>query len=84
VKKKQHDIMNNHSVFFVDRRKGRDRRQDADPCRNLPVDLYHRKRRKSTERRDTSRTLMDDYYAYIQKVLTQSPDYQENNTKDSL
>lgn len=84
MKKKQNDLINNHSVFFVDRRKGQDRRQDADPCRDLPVDLYHRKRRKSTERRDTSKTLMDDYYAYMQKVLAQVPEgLESNNSKDS-
>lgn len=51
---------------FVDRRKGRDRREDSDPCKDLPVDLYHRKRRKSTERRDCSRSLSEDYYAYME------------------
>ncbi len=33
------------------------------------MDLYHRKRRKSKERRDTGKSLTDDYYAYMQKVL---------------
>ncbi|ACR11207.1 conserved hypothetical protein [Teredinibacter turnerae T7901] len=36
----------------------------------MPLDLYHRKRRKSTERRDTSRSLSDDYYAYMQKLMS--------------
>lgn len=49
---------------FINRRKGRDRRDDNDPCRDLPVDLYHRKRRKSKDRR-ANRTLLEDYYAYI-------------------
>ncbi|HMW49288.1 MAG TPA: hypothetical protein PK011_07785 [Marinagarivorans sp.] len=57
------------SIIFVNRRKGRDRRQDADPCKEMPLDLFHRKRRKSKERRDTSRTLTDDYYASMQKTL---------------
>ncbi len=55
----------NKPTFFIDRRKGRDRRLDKDPCRNLPIDLYHRKRRKSTERRAGDRTLEQDYYAFL-------------------
>lgn len=51
--------------FFIDRRKGADRRLDRDPCKNLPLDLYHRKRRKSTERRNTERTLAEDYLAFV-------------------
>ncbi|ABD80572.1 hypothetical protein Sde_1310 [Saccharophagus degradans 2-40] len=59
-----------NKFIFVDRRKGDDRRLDADPCSSMPLDLYHRKRRKSREdRRDGSRTLSDDYYAYMQKVM---------------
>ena len=53
------------STVFVNRRQRRNRRVDPDPCEKLPVDLYHRKRRKSTERRDTKRTLEDDYHAYM-------------------
>lgn len=51
--------------FFIDRRKGADRRLDRDPCRNLPMDLYHRKRRKSAERRNQERSLADDYIAFL-------------------
>lgn len=54
----------NSEVVFIDRRKGRDRRLDADPCKNMPLDLYHRKRRKSKERRASDRSLSDDYFAY--------------------
>lgn len=55
---------------FVDRRKGRDRRLDEDPCSTMPLDLYHRKRRKSdNDRRDPSKTLSDDYYAYMKKIM---------------
>lgn len=54
----------NPEVVFIDRRKGRDRRLDADPCKNMPLDLYHRKRRKSKERRASHRSLSDDYFAY--------------------
>lgn len=56
--------MSNHKLF-IDRRKGADRRLDRDPCKNLPMDLYHRKRRKSTERRNQERTLADDYMAFV-------------------
>ncbi|WP_018277853.1 hypothetical protein WKI13_08760 [Teredinibacter turnerae] len=64
--------MSETKFIFVNRRKGDDRRQDVDPCSNMPLDLYHRKRRKSTERRDTSRSLSDDYYAYMQKIMSDS------------
>lgn len=57
------------TVIFVNRRKGNDRREETDPCRDIPLDLYHRKRRKSKERRETGKSLTDDYYAYMQKVL---------------
>ena len=51
---------------FVNRRKGVDRRYEQDPCKNMDIDLFHRKRRKSTERRDLSKTILDDYYAFVQ------------------
>lgn len=56
--------MSDHK-FFIDRRKGADRRLDRDPCKNLPMDLYHRKRRKSAERRNQERTLAEDYLAFL-------------------
>lgn len=59
-------------MYFINRRKGNDRRLDQDPCRNLPVDLYHRKRRKAKERRDVSRSLAEDYYAFCQDIATES------------
>lgn len=62
-------------TVFIDRRHN-SRRNEPDPCNNLSVDLYHRKRRKSTERRDTSKTLADDYYAFVGKesdTKTKSP-----------
>ncbi len=52
--------MSLHKIF-VDRRRGEERRLDSDPCKNMPIDIYHRKRRKSTERRHVERTLADDY-----------------------
>ena len=60
--------MNEHKIF-IDRRRADDRRLDRDPCRNMPLDLYHRKRRKSIERRHPQRTLADDYQAYLGDVL---------------
>ena len=56
---------------FVNRRKGSDRRLDADPCKGLPLDLFHRKRRKQKDRRTGERSLTDDYYAYIQSSIDQ-------------
>jgi hypothetical protein len=57
------------NLVFVDRRKGKDRRLEDDPCRDFDVDLFHSKRRQSVERRDTKRNIMDDYYAYMRKQL---------------
>jgi hypothetical protein len=54
--------MREHKIF-IDRRKGNDRRLDSDPCKNMPLDLYHRKRRKSTERRTFERDIADDFLA---------------------
>jgi hypothetical protein len=58
------NAMSEHK-FFINRRKGDDRRIDRDPCRNLPIDIYHRKRRKSTERRAANRSLEQDYFAFV-------------------
>jgi hypothetical protein len=55
------DIMTNK--IFINRRKGDERREDDDPCKDLEVDLYHRKRRKKVERRE-DRSLDEDYYAF--------------------
>lgn len=54
------------SRIFIDRRR-RDRRTDPDPCKQMPMDLYHRKRRKSEERRQQGRNLLDDYQAYTDR-----------------
>lgn len=56
---------NSNTTIFVNRRQRHNRRVDPDPCEKLPVDLYHRKRRKSAERRDTNRSLEDDYHAFM-------------------
>ncbi|QEI12645.1 hypothetical protein FY115_10690 [Cellvibrio japonicus] len=65
----------NEKRFFIDRRKGFDRRLDHDPCRNLPLDLYHRKRRKSTERRTANRSLEQDYLAFVEGVSAATTDH---------
>lgn len=59
------------NIIFVNRRKGADRRLDADPCRELEVDLFHRKRRKSRDRR-ADRSLIEDYYAFVQARMQES------------
>ena len=55
-------------TVFVNRRHN-SRRTEPDPCTDLSMDLYHRKRRKSTERRDKSKSLVDDYYAFSDEPL---------------
>lgn len=50
---------------FINRRKSKKRRTDPDPCAALPLDLYHRKRRKSVDRRASNRTLAEDYVAFL-------------------
>jgi hypothetical protein len=59
--------------FFIDRRKGTDRRLDRDPCKYMPLDLYHRKRRKSKERRASDRTLEEDLAAFLGNAANSSP-----------
>lgn len=51
--------------IFIDRRKGRDRREEIDLCEGLDVDIYHRKRRKKSDRRAEDRSLDQDYNAYM-------------------
>lgn len=63
--------MSLHKIF-VDRRRGEERRLDTDPCKNMPIDIYHRKRRKSTDRRHPERTLVDDYQAYLGELESKS------------
>lgn len=59
--------------IFINRRRSRDRRQDRDPCKHMPLDLYHRKRRKAPERRAPGRSLEDDYYAFMGEKEKLSP-----------
>lgn len=54
----------NENKVFIDRRVNDDRRLEHDPCKDLSVDIYHRKRRKARERRHVHRSLIDDYMAY--------------------
>ncbi len=51
-------------AVFMNRRKGEDRRLEQDRCRDMSVDLYHRKRRKTVDRRASDRTLIDDVNAF--------------------
>jgi hypothetical protein len=37
------------------------------------MDLFHRKRRKSTDRRASDRTLADDYMAFNEKLANERP-----------
>ena len=60
--------------IFINRRRGDDRREDDDPCKDLDVDIYHRKRRKKVERRE-DRSLDEDYYAFVSDKETNK----ENN-----
>lgn len=57
----------------MDRRRGEDRRQEYDPCRYMPLDLYHRKRRKSTDRRSANRSLEEDYLAFLGQLPPSRP-----------
>jgi hypothetical protein len=57
-------IMSEHK-FFINRRKGLDRRLDIDPCKHLPIDIYHRKRRKTIERRHGIGNVQDDYSGFF-------------------
>jgi len=53
-----------NDTIFINRRHG-SRRTEPDPCNDMDLDLYHRKRRKTAERRDKSKTLADDYYSFV-------------------
>lgn len=68
----------NKKVFINRRRKDTERRAEEDPCKELDIDIYHRKRRKSTERRK-SRTLDEDYYAFIASAQQESENSNPSN-----
>jgi len=59
---------------FINRRNGRKRRLEDDPCEHMALDLFHRKRRKSTERRSLNRTLEEDYFAYLEARTPHPPE----------
>ena len=54
---------------FIERRTGQDRRQEPDTCADLPVDLYHRKRRKNRDRRTPGRDRAQDMAAFYASLL---------------
>ncbi len=64
--------MSDHKIFIDRRNNTGDRRVDRDPCKDLPIDIYHRKRRKNAERRHPARTLADDYTAYLGGLETKA------------
>ncbi len=53
-----------NQTIFVNRRKGSERRLEQDRCRDMSMDLFHRKRRKTVDRRAANRTLVDDFNAF--------------------
>lgn len=63
--------------IFIDRRKGKDRREEIDLCEGLDVDIYHRKRRKKSDRRAEDRSLGQDYDAYMADQHDNTPDRQQ-------
>jgi hypothetical protein len=58
-------------VFINRRRKNSERREEDDPCKDMSIDIYHRKRRKAVERRKP-RTLDEDYYAFLASVQNEN------------
>ena len=54
----------NKKIFINRRKKSGERREIEDPCKDLSIDVYHRKRRKNVDRRK-DRTLDEDYYAFL-------------------
>jgi len=67
----------NKKIFINRRNKDRERREEADPCKELSVDIYHRKRRKALERRKT-RSIDEDYYAFLASVKSDSDDISDS------
>ncbi|MFT5117086.1 MAG: hypothetical protein ACI9NY_000614 [Kiritimatiellia bacterium] len=68
----------NKKIFINRRRKDGGRREDADPCKEMPIDIYHRKRRKASERRKP-RSLDEDYYAFLSTVKHELEDLTDNH-----
>jgi hypothetical protein len=49
--------------FFINRRRGDERRQGKEPRLNPRLDLSHRRRRKPLDRR-SSRSISEDFFAH--------------------
>ena len=58
-----------HRLVFVNRRRGVDRRFFSVAEGESTAELHRHQRRNSDERRDQTRTLSDDYYAYMEKTI---------------
>jgi len=65
-------------LFINRRRKGSERREESDPCKDLSIDVYHRKRRKNSDRRE-ERTLDEDYYAFLSSKKNDKNDLTDSN-----
>jgi hypothetical protein len=68
----------NKKIFINRRRKGSERREDDDPCKEMTIDIYHRKRRKASERRKP-RTLDQDYYAFLSTIKHDHEDISDSH-----
>ena len=67
----------NRKIFINRRQKGNERREDEDPCKDLEIDVFHRKRRKSADRRK-DRTLDEDYYAFLSSTQKDKDDLSDS------
>lgn len=63
-----------HKPLFVERRTGADRRKDPDRCAGMEFDLYHRKRRRTKDRRALGRSLTEHIIAFYSAQETESED----------
>lgn len=57
------DIYNKIMTILINRRVISDRRQGGDRRKAPRLDLTHKRRRKTDGRRDTARTLIEDFWA---------------------
>ncbi|EGG94050.1 hypothetical protein IMCC1989_390 [gamma proteobacterium IMCC1989] len=64
-------------IFINRRSKDNERREEDDPCKEMSIDIYHRKRRKALERRK-ARTLDEDYYAFLASVKLDGDDLSDS------
>lgn len=56
--------------MFIDRRSKRDRRKPLDRREAPRLDLSYRRRRKGEDRRKSSRSLLEDFYAKNKEQVT--------------